>query len=186
MSLNRDTSFTVLSTVYLTWGCFFVISYADMTKENTTSSSEVNLPIPNLKQGSCDIFQGIKSEEEMFVSGDNCNFKAWPDAAVSHVLLSAQGTKNITWLKRGGGAKNNIYIFNKASDNNKLTSSISPGWTRRQGHIFHCHQHTLTLWMALLHCWWNLFIAMNEWKWMEVINQRLTSTQWKLRLTHPG
>ena len=43
-----------------------------------------------------------------------------PDAAVSHVLLGAQGTKNITWLKRGGGAKNNIYILNNAFKN-KLT-----------------------------------------------------------------
>ena len=43
---------------------------------------------------------------------------------MSHVLLSAQGTKNITWLKGGGGAKNNIYISDKGSDNNKLTRQV--------------------------------------------------------------
>ena len=58
-----------------------------------------------------------------------CQWRQWfpdirPDAAVSHVLLSAQGTKNITWLKRGGGAKNNINVFDNASKNNKVEKQV--------------------------------------------------------------
>ena len=63
-----------------------------------------------------------------------CQWRQWfpdirPDAAVSHVLLGAQGTKNITWLKRGGGAKKQYQRFQQCvqEQQGQKASSISPG-----------------------------------------------------------